>query len=58
VYSQSLAPKQGRVRVAFSNAMAKELYEKFEQLQKDTRIPKSKLFDEAIEHLLKKYGRI
>jgi predicted DNA-binding protein len=45
-------------RVAFSNAMAKELYEKFEQLQKDTRIPKSKLFDEAIELLLKKYGRI
>jgi hypothetical protein len=28
----------------------------FNQLTKDTRIPKSKLLDEAIEDLRKKYG--
>ncbi len=43
-------------RVAFSNAIEKELYEKFDQLQKETRVPKSKLLDEAIMLLLKKYG--
>lgn len=44
-------------RKAFSNAIVTELYEAFEKLHKETRIPKSKLLDEAIELLLKKYGK-
>lgn len=44
-------------RKAFSNAIDKQLFESFEQLHKDTRIPKSKLLDEAIELLLEKYKR-
>ena len=30
--------------------------DQFDQLAKETRIPKSRLFDEAIEDLLKKYA--
>lgn len=33
----------------------KELWEKFGDLSKSTRIPKSRLIDEAIEDLLKKH---
>ncbi len=44
-------------RVAFSNALEKSLYEAFEELHKETRIPKSRLFDEAVELLLRKYGK-
>lgn len=44
-------------RRAFSNAIDKTLFDAFEQLHSDTRIPKSKLLDEAIELLLQKYGR-
>jgi|GEM_PF-758520 len=44
-------------RTAFSNAVAKELYEAFDKLHQDTRIPKSKLLDEALELLLQKYDR-
>ena len=42
-------------RVAFSNAIDKELHVAFEQLHKETRIPKSKLLDEAVQLLLGKY---
>lgn len=42
-------------RVAFSNAIEIKLAEAFEQLHKETRIPKSKLLDEAIELLLIKH---
>lgn len=42
-------------RRAFSNAIDRELFEAFEQLHKKTRIPKSKLLDEAIQMLLDKY---
>ncbi len=45
-------------RRAFSNAIDKELFEAFEQLQKQTRIPKSKLLDEAIQMLIEKYKPI
>jgi hypothetical protein len=44
-------------RVAFSNAIDKALYEKFELLAQETRIPKSRLLDEAIQLLLKKYNK-
>lgn len=33
-----------------------ELLDQFDHLAKETRIPKSRLFDEAIEDLLKKYA--
>ena len=42
-------------RVAFSNAIDKELHVAFDQLHKETRIPKSKLLDEAVQLLLEKY---
>lgn len=45
-------------RQAFSNAMDKELFNKFDELAKETRIPKSKLLDEAIELLLKEYKKM
>ncbi|PGT65262.1 hypothetical protein COD86_20335 [Bacillus cereus] len=35
--------------------MAKELWYDLDQLAKDTRINKSKLLDEAVSDLLKKY---
>ena len=44
-------------RHAFSNALDKALFEAFEQLHRDTHVPKSKLLDEAVELLLQKYGR-
>ncbi len=40
-------------RIRVSTSIDKELNEKFELLSKETRIPKSKLFDMAIELLLK-----
>lgn len=40
-----------------SNAIDKDLFEKFDSLAYETRIPKSKLLDQAIELLLKEYGR-
>ena len=39
--------------IRVSTSIDKELNEKFELLSKETRIPKSKLFDMAIELLLK-----
>ncbi|MBO8160612.1 MAG: ribbon-helix-helix domain-containing protein [Thermosipho sp. (in: Bacteria)] len=42
-------------RVRFSSTLPKELQQKFNELAKETRIPKSKLLEEAIEDLLKKY---
>ena len=44
-----------RNRVHWSTATDKELLEKFRQLSADTRIPASRLLDEAIEDLLVKY---
>lgn len=43
-------------RVAFSNAVEREIYEAFEKLHLETHIPKSKLLDEAIKLLLQKYA--
>ncbi|EJS63430.1 TPA: ribbon-helix-helix domain-containing protein [Bacillus nitratireducens] len=42
-------------RKTISNAIDKDLHERFEKLAQETRIPKSKLLDEAIGDLLKKY---
>ncbi len=42
-------------RHAFSSAVDKKLYETFEQIHQETRIPKSKLLDEAIQLLIEKY---
>ena len=42
-------------RIAFSNTIDKNLFEAFEQLHKETRIPKSKLLDEAVQLLIEKY---
>lgn len=45
-------------RKNISNAIDKDLFDKFDDLSAETRIPKSKLLDQAIELLLKEYKRI
>ena len=42
-------------RKKFVSSLANELVEPFNELSKKTRINKSRLLDEAIEDLLKKY---
>lgn len=44
-------------RTRFTSSMDNRLMEQFNQLAKVTRIPKSRLIDEAIEDLLKKYEK-
>lgn len=44
-------------RVRFTSSLKKELAPAFDQLAKETRIPKSRLLDEAVEDLLKKYEK-
>lgn len=44
-------------RKRFVSSLANELVEPFNQLSKETRIPKSRLLDIAIEDLLKKYEK-
>jgi len=39
------------------SSLANELVEPFNELSKKTRVPKSRLLDEAIEDLLKKYEK-
>ena len=43
-------------RTRFTSSLKNELLEQFDQLARETRIPKTKLLDEAIEDLLKKYA--
>lgn len=43
-------------RTRIGNSVDKNLWEKFSQLADKTRINKSKLLDEAIEDLLRKYN--
>ena len=38
-------------------SLANELVEPFNELSKKTRVPKSRLIDEAVEDLLKKYEK-
>lgn len=40
-------------RTRFTSSLKNELLDQFDQLAKETRIPKSRLFDEAIEDLLR-----
>ncbi len=49
---------QYRTKAQWSTAVDKELLEKFRELSAKTRIPMSRLLDEAIEDLLVKYGVI
>lgn len=49
---------QYRTREQWSTAVDKELLAKLRQLSADTRIPTSRLADEAIEDLLVKYNVI
>lgn len=45
-------------REKISNSIRKDLYVALKSLHKETRIPISKLLDEAVEDLLKKHGKI
>ena len=45
-------------RTRFTSSLKNELIVKFDELAKETRIPKSRLLDEAVEDLLKKYEEI
>ncbi|EDT87193.1 ribbon-helix-helix domain-containing protein [Clostridium botulinum] len=42
-------------RTRISNSIDKDLYNKLKKLSKETRIPMSRLLDEAIEDLLRKH---
>ena len=42
-------------RTRFTSSLKNELIAQFDELSRKTRIPKSRLLDEAIEDLLKKY---
>ena len=44
-------------RTRFTSSMKNELLKEFDVLAQKTRIPKSRLIDEAIEDLLKKYEK-
>ena len=44
-------------RKKFVSSLANELVTPFNELAKGTRIPKSRLLDEAIEDVLKKYEK-
>ncbi len=45
-----------KYRTRFTSSLKNELVPLFDELSKKTRIPKSRLLDEAIEDLLRKYG--
>ena len=44
-------------RVRFTSSLDKALMPKLDRLSKETRIPKCRLLDEAVEDLLKKYEK-
>ena len=44
-----------KYRVPFSDAIEKKLYDSFKSYSKKTKIPMSKMLDEAIEDYLKKH---
>ena len=44
-----------KTRTPISNAIDTKLYERLQQLSKDTMIPISRLLDKAIELVLKEY---
>ena len=45
-----------KYRTRFTSSKTNELVPLFNDLAKQTRIPKSRLLDDAIEDLLRKYG--
>lgn len=45
-----------KYRTRFTSSMKNELVPLFNDLTRQTRIPKSRLLDDAIEDLLRKYG--
>ncbi|HAT4114204.1 TPA: ribbon-helix-helix domain-containing protein [Clostridium perfringens] len=49
--------KDLKTRIRFSTSVDIKLAEKLENLSSQTRIPKSKLIDEAIELLLKNHNK-
>ncbi|MGG0308305.1 ribbon-helix-helix domain-containing protein [Priestia megaterium] len=52
-----MSEKRGlKTRKPLSNAVKIELYERLKQLSDESKVPMSKLLDEAIEDLLKKRG--
>lgn len=55
--NNSVRNKDLKNRIRFSTSLNKELSQKLEDLSKSTRIPKSKLLDEAIELLLHKHNK-
>ena len=44
-------------RTRLSSSLANELVKPLDELSKKTRIPKTRLLDEAVEDLLKKYEK-
>lgn len=44
-------------RIRVGGSVDPAIWEKFQQLSKQTRIPVSKLLDEAMEDLIKKYQK-
>ena len=44
-------------RTRFTSSLKNDLIKRFNHLADETRIPKSRLMDEAIEDLLKKYEK-
>ena len=44
-------------RTMFTSSLKNELMKEFDRLAEETRIPKSRLMDEAVEDLLKKYEK-
>lgn len=44
-------------RKRFNGTLKNELYDKFDNLSKETMIPKTRLMDKAVELILKKYGK-
>jgi len=44
-------------RQRYTNSIDNSLIEKLKKLSSDTKIPQSKLLDEAIELVLRKYGK-
>jgi metal-responsive CopG/Arc/MetJ family transcriptional regulator len=46
-----------KYRTRFTSSLDNKLVQPFNELAKDSRIPKSRLLDEAIDDLLKKHGR-
>ncbi len=45
-------------RIRFTSSLKKELAKKLDELAKETRIAKTRLLDEAVEDLLKKYDNL